>query len=92
MNLDNIIITNHAKLRAEELHIDPEKIKSLLIQAKPQMENPFRQLYKFFRYGNKQKNVSYYYRKGTTRVVPLLFTIKEQGDKFVILTVTKKKL
>lgn len=92
MKPEDIIVTDHAKARAEELGIESDKIKNLLRVAKIQRDNPFREVYKFFKYGNKQRNVSYYYKKGSSTHVPLLFTIKKSGDKFVVITITKKKL
>ena len=92
MKLEEIVITNHAKLRCGEINVPIEKIPFLLLQAKYQKENIFRSFYKFLNYGKKQEGVSYYYRKGSTRYPPLLFTVLEKDNKAIVLTVTKKKL
>ena len=92
MKPEDIIVTDHAKERAEELGIDSDKLINLLRVARPQRENVIREIYKLFKYGKKQTHIKYYYKKGSSRYIPLLFTVKEQGGKFVIITVTKKKL
>jgi len=92
MKYEDIIVSDHAKKRCEEIRVDSEKIKFLLLEAKYQSENIFREIYKFMTYGRKQRGVSYYYRKGTTRYPPLLFTVATRNDKEIVITVTQKKL
>ena len=92
MNPEDIIITKHAHEKAEELGIGLNRIKNLLRTAEVQREHFFRGIYKFFKYGNKQKNVYYYYKKGSSKQASLLFTVKKQGGKFIVITITKKKL
>ena len=92
MRIEEIIVTKHARERCEEIGVDAEKIKFLLIGAKRQRENIFREIYKFINYGEKQFGISYYYRKGTSKYPPLLFTVAIRNEKYIVITVTKRKL
>lgn len=92
MNIDNIILSNHAKDRSKEIGIAPDRIRNLFIGAEYQKTNIWRDFYKLLVYGKKQAGVHYYYRKESKRYPPLLFTAIKQGDKYIIITVTKKKL
>ena len=92
MKFEEIIVTKHAEGRCKEVGVNPEKIKFLLLGAKRQRENIFREIYKFMNYGEKQFGTSYYYRKGTSKYPPLLFTVAIRNEKYIVITITKRKL
>lgn len=92
MEIDNVILSNHAKERSREIGIDPDRIRNLFLGATYQETSVWREVYKFLIYGKKQSGVHYYYRRESKRYPPLLFTALKQGDKYIIITVTKKKL
>jgi len=91
MTSEDIIISNHARIRAAELGIPEESIKNLLLDAKRQRVNADRELYKFSKYGyKKQQKTDFYLRKATSKYPKLLFTVTASKDKFIIITITKK--
>lgn len=92
MIIKNVIISNHAKDRCKEIGVSPDKITYLLLNAHPEPISFLREFNKLLKYGKKQKRVKYYYREGTMKYPPLLFTVMEEDNKYIVITITKKKL
>jgi len=90
MNPDKVIFTDHALERGKELGFSEKKLRNLLVGAERLKTSFWREAYKFFKYGLNQDNTAYYYRKGSSKYPPLLFTI-EEGEAPVVITVTLKK-
>jgi len=90
MNFDEIIFTKHALERGKEIGLSEKKMRSLLFGTTRLKRNFWRQAYKFFKYGSRQGDIVYYYRKESSKYPPLLFTIEESNPPIVI-TVTLKK-
>lgn len=90
MDTSKVIFTNHALERGRELGFSEKGLRNLLVGTERLKTNFWREAYKFFKYGLKQGNIAYYYRRGSSKYPPLLFTI-EEGEAPVVITVTLKK-
>lgn len=96
MKRDDILVSDHAIERANEIGIDKEKLKDLLLSSIKMSISSARELYKIDKYGfNKQKNIYYFLKTGSSRYTKLLFTVKrydkrDGGDLWLVITVTKK--
>jgi len=90
MNPDKVIFTDHALEKGREIGFSEKKLRNLLGGTERLKINFWREAHKLLKYGLKQNNVAYYYRKGSSKYPPLLFTI-EEGETPVVITVTLKK-
>ena len=90
MNPDKVKFTKHALERGREMGLSEKKMRNLITGTKRLKKRFWREAYKFFKYGPRQGDVVYYYRKESTKYPPLLFTIDESEPPTVI-TVTVKK-
>ena len=91
MNTSKVIFTKHALERGNEMGLREKKLRNLLCGTKRLKRNFWRQAYKFFKYGGKQGDIVYYYRKESSKYPPLLFTIDEGRNPPVVITVTLKR-
>jgi hypothetical protein len=82
--MQDIVFSKHAIARACQIGLPIQKLRSIFLQAKYNTPCVKRELYKLSKYGEKQNSISYW----TTR--KLIFTVKEEGDKQVIITITSK--
>jgi len=93
MKIDDIILTDHAIARAEEIGITEEDAKKLLCSSQRQKDSWRRSAYKVFKYGDKQCDVEYYRKLGSGKYPPLLFTVtfKTDQQKWIIITITRRR-
>ena len=70
MKIDDIILTDHAIARAEEIGITEEDAKKLLCSSQRQKDSWRRSAYKVFKYGDKQCDVEYYRKLVVANIHP----------------------
>jgi hypothetical protein len=87
-----IVLTNHARERAQECQIEPERLPELLSKARREKNSFRREVYKAATYGAEEADTAFFFapvpwwtNKG------LLFTCSDKGDSIVVITVTSKK-
>ena len=80
----NIIWSDHALARINEMGLDRIDAECMLIQSTVLPPNFGRTIYKMVNYGDRQNNVIFY------RFNNFVFTINDTRFKKVIITVTKK--
>lgn len=90
MNTDKAVFTRHALERGRAIGLSERKLRNLLGSAERRKDSFWRSAYKLVKYGNRQGDVAYYYRKGSLKYPLLLFTV-EDGEEPVVITVTRKK-
>jgi len=84
-----VIFSNHALERARELRLpfsNPKAMRQIFLNAKKMDKCVRRELYKLTKYGSMQDKIAYWASKH------FIFTVKEDGDKQIIITITDRAL
>ena len=90
--MPEIIFTKHTLERGKEIGLNELELKKILKGSRREKRYLGRSGYKISKYGLEDNEIDYYFKRGKGEYPSLLFTIRQRGEKYIVLTVSKRRL